>query len=469
MTRIILNRQLIDEHADPATVVLDLIRRGHSLTGTKDVCREGDCGACQVLLGTLQGGRLRYRAVNACLLPLGAIDACHVVTVEGLNGEVLTPVQRALVDCGAIQCGFCTPGLVMALTGFLLNAEVSCERAAIDAVAGNLCRCTGYAGITRAIARLCRQFDLSGSPPECRIDDLVQWQILPAYFSGIAEKLSAIVPCEAREPLPGALLVGGGTDLWVARPHSLHARPLAFLPSSTDGVHVDGDDCIVDATASLEQLRTSTLFRQWFPSVEQDFELICSVPVRARATVGGNLVNASPIADLAVFFLALDARLLLVSHDAGRNVSLKEFFQGYKQVDLQDGERLQAIRFKRSAAQSFSYEKVGMRRHLDIAAVNSALGIEHADGCIVSAHLSAGGVAPVPFYFEKTRAYLQGRPIVPATVLGAAEIARQEITPISDLRGSADYKRLLLRQLIFAHFMKLFPESIRWEQLDASQ
>ncbi|MGD7035210.1 2Fe-2S iron-sulfur cluster-binding protein [Methylotuvimicrobium buryatense] len=467
MTRFILNRKAIDDHADPARVVLDLIRQRQGLTGTKDVCREGDCGACQVLLGKIRGGRLRYQAVNACLLPLGAIDACHVVTVEGLNAESLNPVQRALVDCGAIQCGFCTPGLVMALTGFFLNAETSDEQAAIDALAGNLCRCTGYAGIKRAIARLCRQFDLSVSPPECRIDDLVRWQILPAYFSEIAAKLAALAPRDAVEPSPDALLVGGGTDLWVARPHSLHIRPLAFLPDSADSVRFDADDCIVNAAASIEQLQTSKLFRQLFPSVTQDFELICSAPVRARATVGGNLVNASPIADLAVFFLALNARLLLVSHDACRTVSLKDFFQGYKQVDLQSGERLQAIRFNRAAAQSFSYEKVGMRRHLDIAAVNSALGIEHTDGRIVSACLSAGGVAPVPFYFEKACDYLQGRPITPETVTAAADIARQEIAPISDLRGSADYKRLLLRQLIFAHFMKLFPEAIRWEQLHA--
>ncbi|MBE0435570.1 MAG: FAD binding domain-containing protein [Methylomicrobium sp.] len=469
MTHFILNRQAIDDHADPATVVLDLIRQRPSLTGTKDVCREGDCGACQVLLGKMRGGRLRYQAVNACLLPLGAIDACHVVTVEGLNAEFLNPIQRALVDCGAIQCGFCTPGLVMALTGFFLNAETSNEQAAIDAIAGNLCRCTGYAGIKRAIARLCRQFDLSGSPPGRRIDDLVQWQILPAYFSDIAAKLSAIAPRSPIEPSPDAILVGGGTDLWVGRPHSLHTQSLAFLPGSAEGVRFDADDCIIDAATTIEQLQTSTLFRQWFPSITQDFELICSAPVRARATVGGNLVNASPIADLAVFFLALNARLLLVSHNASRTVSLKDFFQGYKQVDLQSGERLQAIRFNRTAAQGFSYEKVGMRRHLDIAAVNSALGIEHDDGRIVNARLSAGGVAPVPFYFEKTSAYLQGRPITPATVTAAADIARQEIAPISDLRGSADYKRLLLRQLIFAHFMKLFPEAIRWEPLHARQ
>ena len=134
--------------------------------------------------------RIRYQAVNACLLPAGAISGHHVVTIEGLNSEQLNPIQRALVDNGAIQCGFCTPGLVMALTGFFLDSTLSDESAALDSIAGNLCRCTGYAGIKRAVSALCRQFDLSASPLERRIEDLIAWQILPAYFATVPEMLS---------------------------------------------------------------------------------------------------------------------------------------------------------------------------------------------------------------------------------------------------------------------------------------
>ena len=136
-------------------------------------------------------GRIRYQAVNACLLPVGAISGRHVVTIEGLNSEQLNPVQRALVDNGAIQCGFCSPGLVMALTGFFLDSTLPDESAALDSIAGNLCRCTGYAGIKRAVSALCRQFDLSASPLERRIEDLIAWQILPAYFATVPETLSS--------------------------------------------------------------------------------------------------------------------------------------------------------------------------------------------------------------------------------------------------------------------------------------
>jgi xanthine dehydrogenase small subunit len=466
MSRFLLNQRLVEEQLPAGMVMLDVIRRHRGLTGTKDVCREGDCGACQILLGKRLAGGLRYQAVNACLLPLGAVADGHVVTIEGLNGERLNPVQQALVDNGAIQCGYCTPGLVMALTGFFLNSLTSDEHAAVDAAAGNLCRCTGYAGIKRAIKQLCRQFDLSGSPMERRIEDLVHWQILPAYFLTVKETLAALPPHQEKAS-SDAVLVAGGTDLFVQKPAWLLAQPLNFLPASEGGIRHEGGDCIIEAAATIEQLRTSPLFQQWFPSVAQDFERICSAPVRARATIGGNLVNASPIGDLAVFFLALDARLVIASAIGRRTVALKGFFQGYKKTDLQAGEQVLEILFEKAAAQGFSYEKVSKRTHLDIASVNSAMSIGHADGRIIKAHLAAGGIAPVPFYLAATSAYLQDKAITAATVLEAVDIAQGEIAPISDSRGSAGYKRLLLRQLIFAHFLKLFPDTLYWKQLHA--
>jgi xanthine dehydrogenase small subunit len=206
--------------------------------------------------------------------------------------------------------------------------------------------------------------------------------------------------------------------------------------------------------------------QQLFPAIAEDFKLICSAPIRQRATVGGNLVNASPIADLAIFFLALDARLIIASGKNRRTVALKHFFQTYKQVDLQPGEQVLEILFDKSATRYFSYEKVSKRTYLDIASVNSALSIQLTDGRIETAHIAAGGVAAIPFYLTKTCAYLEGKTIEPATILEAAEIAQSEVAPISDSRGSAQYKCLLLRQLIFAHFLKLFPETINWESLN---
>jgi xanthine dehydrogenase small subunit len=468
--RFLLNRNNVDENVPPGELLLDIIRYNRGLTGTKEACREGDCGACQILVGEHINDRIHYQAVNACLLPVGAIAGQHVVTIEGLNSEQLNPIQRALVENGAIQCGFCTPGLVMALTGFFLNSTHSDESAALDSIAGNLCRCTGYVGFKRAVSALCQQFDLSASPLERRIEDLVAWQILPSYFATVPEMLSQYLAGKISEPLDNAVLIAGGTDLFVQKPQKLYSQPLHFL--SNESLHPlirkQNSDCIINALTTIEQIRTSLLLQSCFPLLAEDFKLICSAPIRQRATLGGNLINASPIGDLAVFFLALDTQLILLSGSQLRTVPLQQFFQGYKQIDLKPGERLLEVRFEIPAQVGrFSYEKVSKRMYLDIASVNSAMLIQEQAGKISKVHLSAGGVAPFPLYLAKTCAYLVGQNVCLETVKTAAEIALSEIAPISDTRGSAQYKRLLLRQLLYAHFAKLFPEFFKGEVFNA--
>jgi len=468
--RFLLNCNNIEENVPPGELLLDIIRGNRGLTGTKEACREGDCGACQILLGKLINNRIHYQAVNACLLPAGAIAGHHVITIEGLNSEQLSPIQRALVENGAIQCGFCTPGLVMALTGFFLNSTLSDESAALDSIAGNLCRCTGYTGIKRAVGTLCLQFDLSASPLERRIKDLIAWQILPGYFATVADRLNQYSANNTSEPLENAVLIAGGTDLFVQKPEKLHSQALHFLSNDSlqPLIRKENTDCVINALTTIEQIRTSPLLQSCFPLLAEDFKLICSAPIRHRATLGGNLVNASPIGDLAVFFLALDAKLTLLSGSQTRLVLLQQFFQDYKQIDLKPGERLLEIRFEiPTQHERFSFEKVSKRMHLDIAAVNSAMLIQEQAGKIDKVHISAGGVAPFPLYLAKTCAYLFGKTVCLETVKTAAKIAQNEIAPISDTHGSAQYKRLLLQQLVYAHFVKLFPETFKGETFNA--
>jgi len=282
--------------------------------------------------------------------------------------------------------------------------------------------------------------------------------------------LSQYSASKTSEPLVDAVLIAGGTDLFVQKPEKLHSQALQFLFSESIHplIRKENSDCVINALTTIEQIRTSPLLQSCFPRLAEDFKLICSAPIRQRATLGGNLINASPIADLAVFFLALDAHLTLGSGSQTRTVPLQQFFQGYKKIDLKPGERLLEIRFEIPAqADRFSVEKVSKRIHLDIAAVNSAMLIQEQDGKINKVHISAGGVAPFPLYLAKTCAYLAGQNVCLETVITAAEIAQSEIAPISDIRGSSQYKRLLLRQLLYAHFVKLFPEIFKGETFNA--
>lgn len=475
MPRFLLNNDVITTDLTEGTVLLDFLRQEQHLIGTRAACREGDCSSCMVLCGELNPdkhnqGKMKYRALTSCLLPLGLLEGKHIVTIEGINSTTLNPVQQALVEQGGIQCGFCTPGLVIAITAYFLTASVSEQALMIDAVSGNLCRCTGYAGIKRALNILCLQFDLASSKPENRINDLIDWKILPSWFSNIPQRLEKlseteknVIPDSDQQPTK----VAGGTDLWVqnaqrlAMPH----QALTFIDSN-EGLELSRQYCTINAATRIETLRLSPVMHQLFSQIKEDFKLICSLPVRQQATVGGNLVNASPIGDMSVFLLALDATLIFTKDQEKRRLPLRQFFKAYKQIDLQAEEQMAEISFFcPETPLKFSFEKVSKRTYLDIASVNSAMLIELQGNSIKEVHISAGGVASIPLYLQQTCQFLRTKTVSGQLVKEAIAIAQTEVSPIADIRGSVAYKRLLLRQLLIAHFLKLLPEMLCWEDL----
>ena len=478
--RFILNNELIESHLHPGTVVLDFLRRDRRLTGTKEGCREGDCGACAVLLGELTGdGRpmVRYRAVNSCLLPLGDVEGKHLVSIEGINAAdalALTPVQEKMVEHGAIQCGFCTPGFVVSLTGYLLGAGSWSFDGAVAGVAGNICRCTGYASIKRAIADLLDQLgdvqvgglqgDTATTNPE-HLQALIACGVVPEYFLTVPERLRSLkVPQRRQSRSAGRCLVAGGTDLFVQRPGRMLEQELSFLSNVPEmgEIRVEKKRLLLGAGIPMERLKEIPELKDRLPELADEMSLIASAPIRWRATLGGNIVNASPIGDFSVMLLALGAVLQLKKGQVVREVPLERFFLGYKQLDLKPGERLEWIVLPREEGR-FSFEKVARRRHLDIASVNSAAWIAVRGDRIVKARIAAGGVAPVPLLLSRTCACLEGQALGDEVIERALDLAQGEIAPISDVRGSERYKRLLLRQLLLAHFQKLFPEQVHAE------
>jgi len=462
MSAFLLNRSEYIGNANDGQVLLDFLRTEQQLTGTKQACREGDCGACLVLSGQCINGVMHYQAVNSCLLPLGLIHGRHIVSIEGLNGEILNPVQQALVDQGAIQCGFCTPGIVVAITAFFMNAAESSIVLAADALGGNLCRCTGYAGIKRVLHQLCQQFDLSHSQPQARISDLIRWGILPDYFADIAMRLEAL-PEFIQLPEKQAVNVAGGTDLFVQKSEQLMSMPLAFI-DQPESICIDRGSCTISASTRVETMRKSDKLQALFPQIADDFKLICSSSIRQQATIGGNLVNASPIGDLSVFFLALDAQLTISSSTNQRRVALRHFFLDYKQVDLQEGELISAIDFQYAETPiRLSFEKVSKRQHLDIASVTTAMSMSVQDDRFQHIHIAVGGVAAIPLYLQQTCAFLQNKKTEISLLKHALALAQKEISPISDSRGSVEYKCLLVQQLLIAHWLKLLPEYVSWE------
>ena len=235
---------------------------------------------------------------------------------------------------------------------------------------------------------------------------------------------------------------------------------------STPAVWIEGNNCFVDARTTISEIKSSAVLKKYFPQLEDYFQYFGSLPIRNRATVGGNIINASPIGDMTNFLLALDAQLHLIDKNNDRVVPLKNFYIGYKQFDKKGNEILSSVSFLLPKNHfHFNYEKVSKRTFLDIASVNTSIYLEEENLQIKAMHLSSGGVAPYPLYLFKTIEFLNNKNISPQLIQEAAEIIQTEISPISDSRGSAEYKRLLLRQLFFAHFIKLFPKIISLEEV----
>lgn len=467
MIRFILNDQLVQTSESSGLVLVDFIRSHQRLMGTKTGCREGDCGACTVLVGGEREGQLHYQSMTSCLMPLGNAQGKHIVTIEGINPvNGLTPVQEAIVEEGGSQCGFCTVGFIVSLTGFCLSEKAVTYNNGIAAIDGNICRCTGYKSIERAVARI---VDALANRPATsqRLSYLIQSGFLPDYFALIPQRLMALAgeqPNGHTDTKPGPVtVVGGGTDLFVQKPQIMRHAAIRHVYGQHDlkTIRIEGDTCYVGAACTAEDLRSSVVFQRLFPDLNSYMKLVSSTPIRNMGTIGGNLINASPIGDLTIWLLALDAQVIWRQGNSQRTAPLRSVYQGYKTLDKKPDEMLEGLFFRvPTAKQVFSFEKVGKRTNLDIASVNSAMLLETDGDQITSAHLSAGGVAPVPLYLTQTSRFLRGKELSADLLEEANAIAQTEMSPISDVRGSVAYKQLLFRQLLVAHFLKAFPDRV---------
>ena len=464
----ILNDRVIRTDKPGGMTLLDFIRYDNHLTGTKIGCREGDCGACTVLIGDLKEGKVKYISMTSCITPLANAKGKHVVTIEGLNMKELSPVQQAFVEAGGTQCGFCTVGFIVSLSGHCLDHKTSTYEDGISAIDGNICRCTGYKSIERATALVVER--LTNKDINDPVSWLVKEQFIPDYFLGIPLKLKAIKlaaqnPNGHEEGLPK---VGGGTDIYVQRPDEMVTGNVhAFYDEpALKNISVTKEFCSLGAEVTVTDLLESEALNRTFPNLRKHLKLISSTQIRNMGTIAGNFVNASPIGDLTIFFLALDSTLMLAKRGAKRKLKLKDFYLDYKELDMKDGEIVEGVEFKLPDESTyFNFEKVSKRTYLDIASVNAAIRLKLSGDQIEEVYASAGGVGPTPLYLAKTCSYLKGKTLTPQHIRSAAEMLNHDISPISDVRGSKEYKALLLRQLFFAHFIELFPEKFEMEVL----
>ncbi|RKR03467.1 xanthine dehydrogenase small subunit [Kushneria sinocarnis] len=432
----------------PETTALALLRGRAGACGTKEGCASGDCGACTIAIGTRndRGGR-HYHSANACITPVHQLQGQAVVTVEGLaHGDGLHPVQQAMVDQHASQCGFCTPGIVMSL--FCLDHErrrrglagPPDDDAIEAALGGNLCRCTGYRPIRDAAKRMHTLPAAQLAPEEASGDPAPETAADSAGFHRPATRADLI---ERLRQHPQARLIAGGTDLMLA--HTLALEPLApliDLSAIPELQHIDEDEAGWWIGAGVTYSRLEPLLADTHPAFLQLLERLGSRQIRNRATLSGNLANASPIGDTPPVLLALGARLRLNGIHGARELAIDDFFTGYRRTALAPGEYLEAVQLPRlQAGQRLLAWKLSKRREDDISAVMLALRTTVDDrGRLVNVRVACGGMAATPQRARRVERQLEGRVFEASTLARARAALAEDFAPIDDVRASREYR-----------------------------
>ncbi len=467
------------------------LRYQRQATGTKIVCEEGDCGACTVLLGKPQGDQLAYQPVNSCIQFLYQLDGAHVVTVEGLkvNGA-LNPVQEAMVNCHGAQCGYCTPGFVVTMCALFdpnLNPD-STEAKPVaacgsmtaqkvkDALTGNLCRCTGYEPIIRAGLSV----DSSQITP---LDDLYPVApILAAYADLQAESILIETPpvngnaagriffgpVSVREAVafksqhPGTVIVSGGTDVGVVC-NKRGLEPAVIMSASRlpdlDTIRLNTTDNESPTVSVGARVTLSALERFMESRVPELFKIlnVFGAPqIKNAGTLAGNIANGSPIGDSLPFLMAMDAEVELSGLDGARRVNMNQLYTGYRKLDMKPDELIIRIYIPLPGpAELLKLYKVSKRKHLDISAFTAAIRLtQSTDGRIEAVRVAYGGVGPVVMRLPQTEAFLLGKDFTEAVFREGGKIARREITPISDVRGSSAFRLQLAENILLKFYLE---------------
>ncbi|WP_439888747.1 xanthine dehydrogenase small subunit [Pseudomonas sp. MBLB4123] len=466
MIQFLLNRELrTEQRLDPNVTVLNYLREHLGKPGTKEGCASGDCGACTVVVGELDGERIRYRTLNSCLTFVSSLHGKQLITVEDLKHQgKLHSVQQAMVDCHGSQCGFCTPGFVMSLFALQKNSDGFDKAETMEALAGNLCRCTGYRPIIDAAEQACcqkqpDQFDAFEAETVAQLKAIAPREtaelnsgdkrcLLPLTVADLADLYAAN---------PEARLLAGGTDLALEVTQFHRELPVMIYVGHIESmkrVDVTADSIEIGAATALSDCYAA--LAEEYPDFGELLHRFASLQIRNQGTLGGNIGNASPIGDAPPLLIALGAQIVLRKGNSTRTLALEDYFLDYKVTAREEAEFIEKIVVPRARAnQAFRAYKVSKRLDDDISAVCAAFNLVIEDGVVREARIAFGGMAAIPKRAAVCEAALVGAGWYPEVIERACAALAEDFTPLSDFRASKEYRLLTAQNLLRKFFLEL--------------
>lgn len=462
---------------EPGWSTLYFIREILQLTGTKESCSEGDCGACTVVVGKWNDGRFDYQSVNSCIFPAAKLHGCHLLTIEGIAPENnIHPIQRFLLEHHGAQCGYCTPGIVLSLFSLFSKGYDLCREDIYKFLEGNLCRCTGYLSILEAGESLISFYQQNPENYQNFLPDYClsveaslkyfQYNEDLSFISTRAvetdDTVSYMVPSTRHslfsllKKFPDAKIINGGTDLWVdinirriIPQHIIDISNISGLPL----IEETDQDIIIGACVTYQMLYDSPLIGKHIPEIQKVISRIASQQIRHTASITGNIANASPVADMATVLLGLGASIVIMNEENENEIALKDFYLDYKKTVLNQGDIIKQIIIPK-AKRFCNFEKSTKRIAVDISAVVSFINVTFQENQVKELLLSFGGVAAYPKLAFSCSADLEHY-LETGDSTELIEKITSQFTPISDVRGSKDYRALLIKNHLISHLNNL--------------
>lgn len=448
----------------------DFLRYNNSLCGTKIVCAEGDCGSCTVVCGTIKENKIDYKIINSCIKYIYQLDGNHIITVEGLkdNGD-LNPIQESMVENHGAQCGFCTPGFVVGITDLYNKKsekpDISCIK---NYLTGNLCRCTGYEPIVNAV--LNTDFDKVKKFEEVYdsnniIGEYEKIKNIPIHIineeKAFYSPLSIKEACTIKDNNPDIVIISGGTDLGVQFNKKFRQirKILSLALINFEGIKKENNQIHISPHTKLSELED--FIKDDIPEFYKILNIFGSPQIKNSGTIIGNIANASPIADTIPFLFVSETLIELTGIKGKRLVNINEFYKGYKKYDIEMDEIITKVIINIPDSNIKLY-KVSKRKDLDISALTAAFAYSlDNDNNIIDIKIAFGGVGPVVMRLYETEEYLKGKKFNNENIINSSNIAVSEITPISDVRGSRDFRLRLAKNI----FLKFFYETSKKEEV----